>query len=44
MLAGRNFYWGMYEDINNALEPILPKLKDSITNVADKIKDKYKKY
>ena len=38
----RNPYYSMYEDINEKLEPILPKLKCNIDNLTDKIKNKYK--
>lgn len=38
----RNPYYSMYEDINEKLEPILPKLKCNIDNLTDKIKTKYK--
>lgn len=42
LLNGRNPYWTMYDDINEMLEPILPKLKLSMDNVISKIKEKYK--
>ena len=42
LLNGRNPYYSMYEDINEMLEPILPKLKVSAESIADKIKKKYK--
>lgn len=41
LLNGRNPYYSMYEDINEMLEPILPKLKLSADGIAKKIKDKY---
>lgn len=43
LLNGRSPYWDMYNDINDMLEPILPKLKASIDDVGNKIKEKYKK-
>lgn len=42
LLNGRNPYWTMYDDINEMLEPILPKLKLSMDDVVKKIKTKYK--
>ena len=41
LLNGRNPYYSMYEDINEMLEPILPKLKLRADDIAKKIKDKY---
>lgn len=41
LLNGRNPYWTMYDDINEMLEPILPKLKLSMDGVVSKIKEKY---
>ena len=41
LLNGRNPYYSMYEDINDMLEPILPKLKLRADDIAKKIKDKY---
>ena len=41
LLNGRNPYWTMYDDINEMLKPILPKLKLSMDGVVDKIKAKY---
>ena len=41
LLNGRNPYYSMYEDINDMLEPILPKLKLKADDIANKIKDKY---
>lgn len=41
-VCGRSSYYSMYEDINEKLEPILPKLKCNIDNLTDKIKNKYK--
>lgn len=42
LLNGRNPYWTMYDDINEILKPILPKLKITMDGVVDKIKAKYK--
>ena len=42
LLNGRNPYWTMYDDINDMLKPILPKLKLSMDDIVDKIKSKYK--
>ena len=41
LLNGRNPYYSMYEDINDMLKPILPKLKLRADDIAKKIKDKY---
>ena len=41
LLNGRNQYYFMYEDINDMLKPILPKLKLRADDIAKKIKDKY---
>lgn len=41
LLNGRNPYYSMYEDINDMLKPILPKLKLKADDIAKKIKDKY---
>ena len=41
LLNGRNPYYSMYENINDMLKPILPKLKLSADDIAKKIKDKY---
>lgn len=42
LLNGRNEYLSMYDDINEMLEPILPKLKIRADDIANKIKEKYK--
>ena len=42
LLNGRNEYLSMYDDINEMLEPILPKLKLRADDIANKIKEKYK--
>lgn len=41
LLNGRKPYYSMYEDINEMLEPILPKLKLRVDDIASKIKEKY---
>lgn len=41
ILNGRKPYYTMYDDINEYLEPILPKLKVSMDNIENKIKSKY---
>lgn len=42
LLNGRNPYVTMYDDINDMLEPILPKLEINANSIIDKIKEKYK--
>ena len=41
LLNGRKPYYSMYEDINDMLVPILPKLKLRADDIANKIKEKY---
>ncbi len=41
LLNGRNPYYSMYEDINEMLEPILPKLQIKMDDITSKIKNKY---
>ena len=41
-LNGRNPYWEMWDDIREALEPHLDKMKLTITDMTDRIKAKYK--
>lgn len=41
-LNGRNPYWEMWDDISEALEPHLEKMKLTITDMTDRIKSKYK--
>lgn len=41
LLNGREPYYSMYEDINEILEPIMPKLKLRADDIAKKFKDKY---
>lgn len=42
MLAGRNPYYSMFEDIDEALAPIMPKLKITADDIISKVKEKYK--
>lgn len=42
-LNGRNYYWEMFEDINEVLEQIMPKFESTFTNITDRIKKKYDK-
>lgn len=41
-LNGRNPYWEMWDDISEALEPHLGKMKLTITDMTNRIKTKYK--
>jgi hypothetical protein len=41
LLNGRKPYYSKYEDINDMLVPILPKLKLKADDIANKIKEKY---
>lgn len=41
LLNGRKPYYSMYEDINDILKPILPKLKINVNDITNKIKAKY---
>ena len=41
LLNGRNPYYSMYDDINEMLEPIMPKLKLRADDIVNKIKQKY---
>lgn len=43
LLNGRNPYHSMYDDINEILEPIMPKFKLRADEIANKIKTKYSK-
>lgn len=40
-LYGRNPYWEMFEDIDSAIEQVLPKFEEAMGNITDKIKAKY---
>jgi len=42
LLNGREPYYSMFDDINDALEPILPQLQIHANDIIDKIKNKYK--
>ena len=42
LLNGREPYFTMFNDINDVLEPILPKLQVHANDIINKIKDKYK--
>ena len=42
-LNGRNYYWDMFNDINEALEPLLPLFQNTMDNIGNRIKDKYSK-
>lgn len=41
-LNGRNPYWEMWDDISEALEPHLEKMKLTVSDMTDRIKEKYK--
>lgn len=41
-IFGDNRYYAMYEDLNEMLTPIMPKLKLNSKAITDKIKSKYK--
>lgn len=41
-LNGRNPYWEMFEDLNEAIEPYIGKLQITVDNMTKKIKEKYK--
>lgn len=41
LLNGRKPYYSMYEDINDILEPILPKIQLKTDNIINDIKKKY---
>ena len=40
-LNGRNPYWEMWDDISETLKPYNDRLKLTVTNMADRIKEKY---
>lgn len=42
LLNGRKPYFSMYDDINDMLAPILPKIEVRADNIINKIKSKYK--
>lgn len=41
-LNGRNPYWEMWDDLSEALEPHLNKMKLTVTDMTERIKTKYK--
>lgn len=43
LLNGREAYYSMYDDINEMLEPIMPKLRECFISIEEKIKKKYSK-
>lgn len=43
MLNGRKPYYTMFDDINEALEPILPKITEKTMSIEQRIKEKYAK-
>lgn len=43
LLNGREPYYSMFDDINDVIEPILPKLKIHANDIIDRIKNKYSK-
>lgn len=41
-LNGRSPYWEMFDDLKEALDPHMDKLKLTLTDITERIKDKYK--
>ena len=41
-LNGRTPYWEMFDDLSEALEPYMDKMKLTVTNMTKRIKDKYR--
>ena len=41
-LNGRKPYWTMFEDLSEAIEPYMDKMQLTITDMTDRIKNKYK--
>ena len=41
-LNGKKPYWEMFDDISEALEPYMPKMKITAQDMLERIKDKYK--
>lgn len=41
-LNGRNPYWTMFEDLSEAIEPFKDKMQLTVTDMAERIKKKYK--
>lgn len=42
LMHGRSYYYSMYDDIVEMLEPVIPMLEKSFESIANKIKKKYK--
>ena len=41
-LNGKNPYWEMWDDLNEALKPYLDKMELTVTDMSKRIKEKYK--
>lgn len=41
-LNGRNPYWEMFDDLSEAIEPYMNKMKLSVNDMTNRIKEKYK--
>lgn len=41
-LNGREMYWEIWDDIDEALRPFLPKMKVTVNDMESRIKEKYK--
>lgn len=41
-LNGRNPYWEMFDDISEAIKPYLSKMELTVSNMTNRIKNKYK--
>lgn len=41
-LNGRTPYWEMFDDLSEALDPYMDKMKLTVTDITDRIKNKYK--
>ena len=41
-LNGKSPYWEMFDDLSEAIEPFMDKMKLTVTDMAARIKDKYK--
>ena len=41
-LNGRNPYWEMFDDLSEAIEPYMDKMKLSVNDMTNRIKEKYK--
>ena len=42
MIFGKTRYFTMFDDLNDMLEPIMPKLQINFESIEEKIKEKYK--